>query len=289
MPVANGLPVLHDAYQNGYAVAAFNANTLEQIMAIIAAAEAECAPVFLQISQGTIKHLGLELAAKVARDVAETASVPIVLHLDHGQSLEQIMAAIQAGLTSLMFDGSDLPFEENSVRTAEAARIAHAAGLPLEAELGHVPKDVDRLTLNQVEALMTNPDQAAEYVTCTGIDSLAVAVGSVHGMAGQAAELDLARLRAIHDRVRIPLVSHGTSGVKEDSLLQAIPLGLVKINVATRFNHVFVEALRESLNTHPDQTDPRPHLGYLRDRLTEEMRSVIRLLGSSGHTDSLPS
>jgi len=282
MPVVNGLDVLRHAFAHRYAVAAFNANTLEQMMAIASAAEAEQAPVFLQISQGTISHLGLELASRTARAVAELSTAPIVLHLDHGQRLEQLKAAVQAGLSSLMFDGSRLPFEENVARTAEAARLAHTAGLPLEAELGHVPKNVDRLTTDQVKALMTDPDQAADYVLRTGIDSLAVAVGSVHGMAGQGASLDLDRLRAIRARVTVPFVSHGTSGVRDENVLEAVSLGLIKINVATRLNHVFTDTLRRSLAEQPDLADPRPHLAQVRDQLTQSMRKIIHMLGGSG-------
>lgn len=288
MPVVNGLDVLKHAFVHRYAVAAFNANTLEQMMAIASAAEAEQAPVFLQISQGTISHLGLELAARTARAVAELSTAPIVLHLDHGQSAEQLKAAVQAGLSSLMFDGSRLPFEENVARTAEAARWAHAAGVPLEAELGHVPKNADRLTADQVKALMTDPDQAADYVSRTGVDSLAVAVGSVHGMAGQGARLDLDRLRAIRARVNVPFVSHGTSGVQDESVLEAVLLGLIKINVATRLNYVFTDTLRHSLAERPDLADPRPHLAQVRERLMQAMRQIIHMLGGSGRASEIP-
>jgi ketose-bisphosphate aldolase len=287
MPLVNGKRLLMHAYEHGYAVPAFNANTMEQTLAIAAAAEAEQAPVFIQLSQGTIEHLGLEPGAEMIRLVTEHTTVPVVMHLDHGKDLAQNARALRAGCTSLMFDGSALPYEENVARTLQVVTVAHACGIPVEAELGRVPRSYEGLSPEQVAQLATDPEQAADFVAHTGCDSLAVAVGSVHGVRSQSATLDLERLEAIHRRVNVPLVSHGSSGTRDESLVEAIRLGMAKINVFTRFNIVFTDHLRRSLQSLPDEYDPRHHLKAARDAQAEAMRRLIALFGASGRARDL--
>jgi fructose-bisphosphate aldolase class II len=286
MTLVSSKEMLHAAVEGRYAVGAFNANNMEQVQAIVDAAVEERAPVILQVSQGAIRYAGLETAAALVKVVGGRADVPVALHLDHGTDFDQNVRCLRAGFTSLMFDGSKLPYEENIATTARIAEIAHIVGIPVEAELGRVLKSEDNVTPEEVEAAMTDPDQAADFVERTGCDSLAVAIGSVHAMKEAQAELDIERLRAIREKVDIPFVLHGSSGVKEDSEVEAIQHGIAKINVATMLNQGFVRGLKESMAEMPDNVDPRKFLVCSRENVKEVVRHKIRLFGGSGRITS---
>ncbi|MBC7252014.1 MAG: ketose-bisphosphate aldolase [Anaerolineae bacterium] len=282
MPLVTSKEILQRALEDHFAVGAFNANNMEQIQAIVEVAQEERAPVILQVSQGAIRYAGLAFAAGMVKIAASMVDVPVVLHLDHGTSFEQNVLCLREGFTSLMFDGSKLPFEENVTITRRICEIAHIAGIPVEAELGKVLQAADGVTAAEVEAAMTDPDQALEFVQRTGADSLAVAVGSIHGMTGREASLDIDRIERIRRKVNVPLVLHGSSGVKHESVLAAIEHGICKINVATYLNQAFVEAMKESLAAKPDVVDPRKHLAPAREAVKERVREKIRLFGSNG-------
>ncbi len=286
MPLVTSKELLQRAFEEHYAIGAFNANNMEQVQAIVEAAQEERAPVILQVSQGAIRYAGLEMAAGMVKIIASQVNIPVVLHLDHGTSFEQNILCLRAGFTSLMFDGSKLPFEENVAITRKVCEVAHAVGIPVEAELGQVLQVTDKVTPEDVERAMTDPDQAAEFIRLTGADSLAVAIGSIHAMREQEATLDIDRLKAIRKKVNIPLVLHGSSGVKDESLLEAIENGISKINVATYLNQAFVRGLRESLEKMPDEVDPRKFLAVSREYVKEAVREKIRLFGSAGRIDS---
>lgn len=287
MPLVTSKQMLLSALENHYAVGAFNANNMEQIQAIVEAAEEERAPVILQVSQGAISYAGLEFAAGMVKTAASLVTVPVVLHLDHGYDFEQNVRCLRAGFTSLMYDGSKQPFEHNVMVTSKIVEIAHIAGIPVEAELGRVAQSTDCLSYEEVCALMTDPAQAKEFVERTGIDSLAIACGSVHAMRTQAAELDVERLQAVHEQIpNVPLVLHGSSGVKPESMVEAIQHGICKINVATYLNQAFTRGMREGLEKYPDEVDPRKPLSLSRDYVKEAVREKIRLFGSSGVIDS---
>jgi len=287
MPLVSSKEMLLAALENHFAVGAFNANNMEQIQGIIEAAQEERSPVILQVSQGAIRYVGLELAAGMVRIVAESADIPVVLHLDHGRDFDQNIRCLRAGFTSLMFDGSKLPFEENVAITKRVCYIAHIVGIPVEAELGKVGQSEDHLTKEQVRAAMTDPRKAKEFVERTGCDSLAVAIGSVHAMKTQDAVLDIELLDAIRKEIPdIPLVLHGSSGVKTESFLEAIPHGICKINVATYLNQGFIKGMREGLEKYPDSTDPRKALAISREYVKERVRDKMRLFRSSGVVDS---
>jgi len=274
--------LLQRARREGYAVGAFNANTLEMIQAIIEAAEEEEAPVIVQISEGAIRYGGLEYLAAIVRCGAQRARVPVVLHLDHGSSFESNIRCLQAGYTSLMYDGSAKPLEENIATTALIARAAHSCGIPVEAELGQVLQSRDGVTAQQVSDAMTNPDLAADFVRRTGCDSLAIAVGSVHAMKEREAELDQERIQACAAAVPVPLVLHGSSGVKHESIQQAIENGVAKINVGTYLAAGFTETMRSEAAAHPLESDPRKILGPARTEVKNRVREKIRLFRSSG-------
>lgn len=282
MALVTSKALLQRARREGYAVGAFNANNLEMIQAIIEAGEAEEAPVIVQISEGAIRYGGLTYLAEIVRSGAREASVPVVLHLDHGSGFETNVRSLQAGFTSLMFDGSAKSWEENVATTTLIARAAHACGIPVEAELGQVLQSRDQVTAQQVSSNMTDPDLAGRFAELTGCDTLAIAVGSVHAMQSQEAELDQERIRACAATVSVPLVLHGSSGVTEDSIRQAIAGGVSKINVGTYLTAGFCEAVRRASEANPREHDMRKLLGPARDEVRERVREKIRLFGSSG-------
>ena len=286
MPLATSKEILRAALEGHFAVGAFNANNMEQVQAIVDAAVEERAPVILQVSQGAIRYAGLEFAAAMVRAAANEAGVPVVLHLDHGTDFDQNIRCLRAGFTSLMFDGSKKAYEENVAITSRVAHIAHVCGIPVEAELGKVLQSADGVTEGDVRAAMTDPAQASDFVQRTGCDSLAVACGSVHAMRAAEAELDIERIKAIHAAIDIPLVLHGSSGVKEESEVEAIKHGIAKINVATMLNQAFTVALRQALDEMPDECDPRKFLLGSRDAVKEVVRHKMRLFGSSGTVTS---
>ncbi|MDY7040731.1 MAG: ketose-bisphosphate aldolase [Chloroflexota bacterium] len=286
MPLVTSKEILRRALVERFAVGAFNANNMEQVQAIVEVAQEERSPVILQVSQGAIRYAGLSFAAGMVKIAASMVDVPVVLHLDHGTSFEQNVLCLREGFTSLMFDGSKLSFEENVAATRRICEIAHVAGIPVEAELGKVLQSTAGVRAEDVEAAMTDPDQALEFVRLTGADSLAVAVGSVHGMTGRQATLDIDRIERIRRKVDIPLVLHGSSGVQHDSVVIAIEHGICKVNVATYLNQAFVEAIKESLGAKPDEVDPRKHLSPAREAVKERVREKMQLFGSSGRVSA---
>ena len=286
MPLVTSKELLLAAVEGKFAVGAFNANNMEQIQAIVDAAVEERAPVILQVSQGAIRYAGLEFATAMVKTAAAEANVPVVLHLDHGTDFDQNVRCLRAGFTSLMYDGSKKPYEENVAVTSQVVHIAHTCGIPVEAELGRVLQSTDGVSEEDVRNAMTNPDQALDFVQRTGCDSLAIAVGSVHAMQTAAAELDIERIKEIQSKVQIPFVLHGSSGVKEESEVEAIQYGVAKINVATMLNVAFTVALRKAIAEHPDEVDPRKLLVNSRDAVKEVVRHKMRLFGSSGQVTS---
>jgi len=278
--LVNNSYILRKAFEEKYAVGAFNANNLEQIQGIIEAAEEESSPAVLQASQGAIQYAGLDYIAAIVSSAAKRAKVPISLHLDHGTSFVQNVQCLRAGFTSLMFDGSLLPFEENVEITRRVVEIARPVDVSVEAELGRVGRSEEKLTAEEVSALMTQPDEAERFVKLTGVDSLAIAVGSVHGMRVQAAELDIGRIRAVREKTNIPLVLHGSSGVADESMKRAIREGICKINVATALNIAFLRGVKEAIKEMPTEVDPRKILGVGKNELKKVVKEKIRLFGS---------
>jgi len=274
--------LLVKAEQGGYAVGAFNCNNMEIVQAIIAAAEAERAPVIMQASQGAIKYAGIEYITAMARLAAEKATVPVALHLDHGTSFEQVMMCIREGFSSVMIDGSKLPFEENVELTNRVLAVARAVGVSVEAELGKIGGTEDDIHVDERDALFTKPEEAREFVERTGVDALAVAIGTAHGQYKGVPELDFPRLEKIRSLINIPIVLHGSSGVPDEAIEKAIKLGVRKVNIDTNIREAFVMACRDVLNNNDKEIDPRKVLGPAREAATAIIREKIRLFGSSG-------
>jgi fructose-bisphosphate aldolase, class II len=282
MPLVTSKDLFKQAMADHFAVGAFNANNMEQVQAIVEAAQEEHSPVILQVSQGAIRYCGLSMAAGMVKIAASLVDVPVVLHLDHGTDFEQNVRCLREGFTSLMFDGSKLSVDQNVAITKQIAVIAHACGIPVEAELGKVLQSTDKVSAADVEAAMTDPDEAKKFLDLSQADSLAVAVGSVHAMQEQAAELDMERISAILKTTHAPLVLHGSSGVTDDSLVGAIERGIVKINVATYLNQGFVAGIKKGIMESPNNVDPRKWLTLGRDQVKERVREKMRLFKSSG-------
>ena len=287
MTLQNVLPWILRAQQDGWAVGAFNANTLEQVQAIVAAAQAESAPAILQVSHRALNYIGsgneiqgLKYIAAIGKIATESVAVPIALHLDHGTERE-VLQAIALGFTSVMFDGDELSYEENVAATKRLCETAHSNGVCMEAELGEVPKP-DGLAYDESAIALTQPDEAVQFVEATGIDTFAVALGSVHGLKTKQISLDLERLKVIRERVSVPLVLHGSSGVSDGDIQQGIAMGLCKINVATQLSQAFTGAVREILSKDTELVDPRKYLAQGRSAQAEIVRERIRFLGASG-------
>ncbi|MBI5956689.1 MAG: class II fructose-1,6-bisphosphate aldolase [Chloroflexi bacterium] len=282
MALVTSKRLLQRALEEHFAIGAFNANNMEMVQAIVEAAEEERSPVILQVSQGAIKYAGLEYAAEMVKIAARLAQVPVVLHLDHGTDFNQNVLCLRAGFTSLMYDGSSKPFEENVAVSRKIVEIAHACGIPVEAELGKVAGTEDHITVSQLDALMTDPDEAKTFVELTGCDSLAVAVGSVHRMLTREARLDFERISRIRQRVELPLVLHGASGVPDEGVREAVTRGICKINIATELNKAFTRGCAQAMQAMPDEVDPRKFLGKGKQAVKEAVREKIRLFGSAG-------
>jgi len=287
MTLQNVFPWILRAWQEGWAVGAFNANTLEQVQAVALAAQAEEAPAIIQISHRALAYIGsgngiqgLRFAATLGRIAAESVAVPLALHLDHGTENE-VLQAMALGFTSVMFDGDGLSFEENISITKRLCETAHSVGICMEAEVGEVPKP-DGEEYDASAIALTQPDEAARFVEATGIDMLAVALGSVHGLKAKRISLDLDRLSAIRSRVPMPLVLHGSSGVSDLDIQRGVAMGLCKVNVATQLAQAFTGAIRETLARDSELIDPRRYLDAGRHAQMEIVRERIRFFGASG-------
>lgn len=274
--------LLREAEAGGYAVGAFNCNNMEIVQAIVKAAEEEKAPVIMQASQGAIKYAGIGYIVTMAREAAKNAGIPVALHLDHGTSYGQVMQCIREGFSSVMIDGSKLPLEENIALTRQVIASAQPVGVSVEAELGKIGGTEDDITVSEREAMLTDPDEAKYFVEKTGVGSLAIAIGTAHGQYKGEPKLDFDRLKKIASLVKIPIVLHGSSGVPDDAVREAIGLGVRKVNIDTNIREAFVAAARKVINDKPNEIDPRKILGPARDAAVEIIREKIRIFGSSG-------
>lgn len=272
--------LLRAAREGGYALGAFNVYNLEGARAVVAAAEAARSPALLQLLPGAIRHGGPSLVA-LCLAAAREAAVPMAVHLDHSASPDEVRSALDAGIPSIMADGSERPYAENVDFTRDMAALAHGRGAAVEAELGRLTGTEDGMAVADVEAKMTDPAQAADFVARTGIDALAVCVGNAHGRYRGEPRLDFDRLAAIRKAVQVPLVLHGASGLPAAAVGRAIELGVCKFNVNTEVREAYVGALRER-----SVAVPSPDLLDLMRGAVAAMQAVVvaklRLFGSAG-------
>lgn len=277
MTVATLADVLQPALAGGYAVPGLVCLGWEDMRAYVRAAEAERAPVILQAGPGCRAHTPLPILGKMFRHLAETASVPVVAHLDHGYTLEDCRAALEAGFTSLMFDGSRLPLSQNIDATAAVAELAHAAGVSCEGEIGFVGY------AGGENSAGTDPADAAQFARETGVDAMAVSVGNLHLQQGPGSGLDLARLRAIEAVTTVPLVIHGGSGVPAaQRAALAANSRIAKFNIGTELRMAFGAALRAAVARDATRFDRIAILQETETPVFEAARTVFRNLGASG-------
>jgi len=261
--------LLQAATAGGYAIGAFNVYNLEGVRAVIRAAEAHRSPTMLQLHPSAWQHGGRPLIA-LCLEAARTATVPVAVHLDHSTSATDIRDALATGMSSVMADGSHLPYADNVSFTRDISAHAHTHNAAVEAELGRLSGTEDGLTIPEYEAKLTDPDQAVDFVQQTAIDALAVCIGNVHGRYRSAPNLDFDRLDAIHRAVAVPLVLHGASGLPEAMVSQAIRHGVRKFNVNTEVREAYVDALRQAL-----QTPQTPDLLVLMQQAEAAMQAVV--------------
>ncbi len=271
--------LLLDAQESGYAVGAFNVENLEMVQAVVAAAEELRSPVILQTTPSTVKYADLEYFYAMVKTAAEKASVPVSIHLDHGNSFELAMRALRAGYTSIMIDGSQKSFEENIAVTKAVVDACHPSGIPVEAELGKVGGKEDDLNGGEGNPY-TDPQEAKIFVEATGVDSLAVAIGTAHGVYKGIPKLDVERLSEIRKVVSVPLVLHGTSGVPDDTVRDCISRGICKVNYATDLRIAFSRGVNAVLQSHPETIDPKKYNAQGREEVRQYVMGKIRVCGS---------
>ncbi|MCL1791536.1 MAG: class II fructose-1,6-bisphosphate aldolase [Peptococcaceae bacterium] len=274
--------LLTKAQAGKYAVGAFNCNNMEIVQAIVAAAEAERAPVIIQASQGAIKYAGIDFIAGLTRIAAEKATVPIALHLDHGTSFEQCMLCLRSGFSSVMIDGSKLALEDNIALTQKVIGAVRPVGLSVEGELGKIGGTEDDITVADRDAMFTDPEEAGRFWRETGVDAMAIAIGTAHGRYKGTPKLDFDRLRAVKKLVEAPIVLHGSSGVPDDAIREAISLGVAKVNIDTNIREAFTNIMRQKLMDNPEDVDVRKVFGPAREGMIDVVREKIRLFGSNG-------
>ncbi|WP_416988848.1 class II fructose-bisphosphate aldolase [Alistipes dispar] len=275
--------ITRDALRRRYAVGAFNCLSVENVMGAVAAAEELHSPIILQLAEVQFPEAPMELMAPVFLRAARDAKVPVAVHLDHGRSIETCIRAVREGFTSVMFDGAELPFEENAEQTRLVVRLAHAAGVDVEAELGRVGDTGfgGEGTAAAAADVFTNVEESARFIARTGTDALAIAIGNLHGRYTATPRLNIARLREIHARNAVPLVLHGGSGTSEEDFKACIRNGICKINVATAIQIAAAEAVAEYLA----RGGSPGYIGIKRRIIEASQRAVaehIRLFESDG-------
>lgn len=282
MPLTSTVDLVAPAAAASHGIGAFNVVQLEHAEALVAGAERAETPIILQISENTVRYHGalapIGLATLAA---ARAATVPVAVHLDHATRTDLVREAVELGFPSVMFDASALEYAENEAATAEVVRHCHANGVVVEAELGEVGgKDGVH-----APGARTDPGDAQRFVERTGVDMLAVAVGTSHAMVEQTATLDFALIERLRATVSVPLVLHGSSGVSDSDLGRAVRAGITKVNIATRLNATFTEAARAWLRDNPNGVDPRRYLGAARDAVADELPEILRTLtGTAAET-----
>ena len=273
--------MLLDAQSGHYAVGAFNVENLEFVMAVVAAAQEKHSPVIMQTTPGSVKYASLDYFVAMVRTAAEAASVPVALHLDHGDGFDRCVQAIRAGYTSVMIDGSHVPFEDNIALTASVTRIAQAINLPVEAELGKVGGKEDDGPMVAGENPYTDPDEAEEFVARTHCTSLAVGVGTAHGVYHGTPHIEQGVLKAIRSRLEIPLVLHGTSGVPDDQVAEAIQNGICKVNYATELRQAYSKGYMDYMANNPTNFDPKKPAALGMENIKAVVMSHMDNLGST--------
>ena len=274
--------MLKRAQQNGYAVPAFNIHNLETVQVIVETASEMGSPVILAGTPGTYDYAGIDYLISICKEAAHKHSIPLVLHLDHHEDIQDIQNKVEHGIRSVMIDGSHCAFEQNIDIVRSVVQFCNRFDASVEAELGRLGGQEDDLIVNSADALMTDPASAAEFVRRTGIDSLAVAIGTAHGMYKAEPKLDFERLAKIRSSTDIPLVLHGASGVPDEMVRRCIDLGVCKVNVATELKIAFSNAIKQHFEENSDANDPRKYLTPGKAAMKQVVIDKIHMCGSEG-------
>jgi ketose-bisphosphate aldolase len=277
MSLVSATEMLAEARKNRYAIGAFNTLNLEMVHAIVRAAESEKTPVVIQVWYGDLELLGGPYIGAIAKLAAESASVPIALQLDHGQTEEQVRSCTGWGFTSVMIDLSSLSFEENLIQTRKIVQWTHERGVSVEAELGRIFSG--NQTVEQQKSSLTDFDMAAKFIHETGVDALAVSVGTAHGAYSYGPEIDFDLLQRIIENADVPIVIHGGSFTSAKDIIRMIEMGVAKINIGTELMLAFVNGVRDKLSQH-NNASARQALMYARDQVQELVQEKIRLLNT---------
>lgn len=274
--------MLKRAQAGHYAVPAFNIHNLETVQVIVETASEMGSPVILAGTPGTYDYAGTDYLISICKEAAHKHSMPLVLHLDHHEESSDIQHKVQHGIRSVMIDGSHYAFDRNIDIVRDVVKYCNRFDASVEAELGRLGGQEDDLIVDGADALMTDPNSAAEFIRRTGIDSLAVAIGTAHGMYKSEPKLDFDRLQKIRNVVDIPLVLHGASGVPEEMVRRCIELGVCKVNVATELKIAFSDAVKRHFAEYPDANDPRKYIVPGKIAMKEVVINKIRMCGSEG-------
>ena len=272
--------MLKKAQEGGYAVGAFNVENMEMVQAVVSAAEELNSPVMLQTTSSTLKYASPELYFANAKAAAEAAKVPVCIHLDHGKDFDISMKCLRAGYTSIMIDGSHEEFEENIRMTKEVADVCKAMGIPCEGELGKVGGKEDDVVVEG--DTYTDPAEAKEFVERTGVTSLAVGIGTAHGVYKTTPVLNVERLSEIREVVDIPLVLHGASGLSDEAVQECIRRGICKVNFATELRQAYTKAVQELLLEKPETFDPKAYGKLGREAVKQLVMNRMKVVGSEG-------
>ncbi|SDW17579.1 class II fructose-bisphosphate aldolase [Paenibacillus sp. CF384] len=282
MPLLSSTRMLQQARAGKYAVAAFNVHTLEMLQAVTEAAIETQSPLIIQSTVGTVKHLGPEYIVAAASVAANQTGLPIALHLDHCTDFKLIVRCIRAGYTSVMMDASMHPFDENVRRTAKVIEVAEAAGVNVEAELGKVGGVEDDIIVDELEALLADPDECVTFMELTGVHTLAPAIGTAHGIYKGTPNIDFARIASIADRIAAPLVLHGGSGIPAEQVKLAVSLGMAKMNIATELRIAFSDAIKDVFANKPSENDPRTYMVPAKQAVKRLAMEKMQLCGCVG-------
>ena len=282
MKLHNTKKMLLDAQAGHYAVPAFNIHNLEALSTVVETAAEMCSPVIIAATPSTVAYAGKDYLIALVGTAMEKYDIPMSFHLDHHEDVADIEDTVAAGCRSVMIDASKLPYEENVKKVQQVVAFSHTCHATVEAELGRLVGQEDNVVVTDADKAYTNPDDAVRYVEETGIDSLAVAIGTAHGLYKGRPKLDFDRLKEIRSRVSVPLVLHGASDVPDELVEKAISLGITKVNIATDLKIPFANAVKEFFKEHPEANDPRKYMTPGKQAMKEVVIHKIKVCGSEG-------
>lgn len=282
MKLHNTKKMLLDAQAGHYAVPAFNIHNLETLSTVVETAAEMCSPVIIAATPSTVAYAGKDYLIALVGTAMEKYDIPMSFHLDHHEDVADIEDTVAAGCRSVMIDASKLPYEENVKKVQQVVAFSHTCHATVEAELGRLVGQEDNVVVTDADKAYTNPDDAVRYVEETGIDSLAVAIGTAHGLYKGRPKLDFDRLKEIRARVSVPLVLHGASDVPDELVEKAISLGITKVNIVTDLKIPFANAVKEFFKEHPEANDPRKYMTPGKQAMKEVVIHKIKVCGSEG-------